>query len=302
MSSWDGKTRGGLTGYRIFVYVLKTFGLGPAYFLLRFVALHYFLFSRKSNRHIRFYFRDVLGYGRWRSRLSVYRNYYMLGQVLIDKVAVMGGLGKRFTYHWDGEEHLRNMEDGGLLVSAHIGSWEIAGNFLYRVNKRFNIVMFDEEHQKIKSYLDEVLTEKNLHVIPVKDDLSHILAIKQALENKELVAIHADRFVEGSKTIRHAFLGREALFPEGPFYLAARFGAPVSFVFAVKESRKHYHFFASEPGTYEAGNKRSIREEDLLPMIKDYICRLEEIIGRYPLQWFNYHRYWEDEPDERKNN
>ncbi len=297
MSSWDGKTRGSLTGYRIFVYILKTFGLRPAYFLLKFVSCYYFLFSRKSNKHIRFYFRMVLAYGNWKSRISVYRNYYMLGQVLIDKVAVMAGLGKRFSYHWDGEEHLHNMNDGGLLISAHIGSWEIAGNFLHRVNKRFNIVMLDEEHQKVKSYMEEVLTEKNLNVIPLKDDLSHLLAIKNALENKELVAIHADRFIEGSKTIRHKFLGREALFPEGPFYLAARFDAPVTFVFAVKESRKHYHFFATPAKRYETTSKRSIKADELRPMIKDYICQMEKIIGEYPLQWFNYHKFWEEEAD-----
>ncbi len=295
MSSWDGKTRGGLTGYRIFVYILKTFGLQPAYFLLRFVSFYYFLFSTKSNRHIRFYFRQVLDYGYWRSRLSIYKNYYVLGQVLIDKVAVMAGMGKRFTYHWDGEEHLRNMDDGGLLISAHIGSWEIAGNFLHRLDKRFNIVMFDEEHQKIKNYLDDVLSEKNLHVIPLKDDLSHLLAIKEALENKELVAIHADRFVEGSKTIPHEFLGKKALFPEGPFYLAARFGVPITFVFAVKETNRHYHFFASPAKKYEIASKRSISEHDLRPMIKDYICEMETIIGKYPLQWFNYHKFWEEE-------
>lgn len=297
MSSWDGKTRGGLTGYRIFVFILKTFGITVAYFLLRFVSVHYFLFSRKTNKHILYYFRQILGYGKLKAKISIYRNYYKLGQVLIDKVAVMAGLGKRFSYNWDGEEHLHNMNDGGLLISAHIGSWEIAGNFLHRVNKRFNIVMLDEEHQKVKSYMEEVLTEKNLNVIPLKDDLSHLLAIKNALENKELVAIHADRFIEGSKTIRHKFLGREALFPEGPFYLAARFDAPVTFVFAVKESRKHYHFFATPAKRYETTSKRLINADELRPMIKDYICQMEHIIGKYPLQWFNYHKFWEEEAD-----
>ncbi|HSG68137.1 MAG TPA: hypothetical protein VK994_05475 [Bacteroidales bacterium] len=298
MSTWDGKTRGGLTGYRIFVSILKTFGIGSAYFLLRFVAFYYFLFSRTSNRHIAYYFREVLGYGKWKTRISIYRNYYLLGQVLIDKVAVMSGLGKRFTYHWDGEEHLRNMKDGGLLISAHIGSWEIAGNFLYRVDKRFNIVMYDEEHQKIKDYLEEVMVEKNLHVIPLKDDLSHLLAIKQAIENKELVAIHADRFVEGSKTIGNALLGKEARFPEGPFYLAARFRAPVTFVFAVKETSKHYHFFATPAKTYNIDNPRLISEKELAPIIKDYICQMEKILKQYPLQWFNYHKFWDQDPNQ----
>jgi predicted LPLAT superfamily acyltransferase len=297
MSSWDGKTRGGLTGYRIFVFILKTFGLKPAYFLLKFVSFHYFLFSRKTNRHIRYYFRQILGYGKLKANISIYRNYYKLGQVLIDKIAVMSGLGKRYSYRMDGEEHLIGMQDGGLLISAHIGSWEIAGNFLYRVKKRFNIVMLDEEHQKIQNYLDDMLVEKDLHVIPIKDDLSHILAIKSALDNKELIAIHADRYIEGSKTIKHKFLGKDAIFPEGPFYLAARFKAPVSFVFAVKESSSHYHFFATPAKIYDIGADRSVKEEDLLPVIKDYICEMERILGKYPLQWFNYHKFWEKDTD-----
>lgn len=295
MSSWEGKTRGGLTGYRIFIFILKTFGLRPAYFLLRFVSFYFFLFSKESNRHMRFYFRQVLAYTKPKSRRSIYRNYFNLGQVLIDKVAVMAGMNKRFTYNWDGEEHLLNMKDGGMLISAHIGSWEIAGNFLSRLDQRFNIVMLDEEHEKIKDYLEEVMVEKNLHVIPIKEDLSHILAIKKALENKELIAIHADRFIEGSKTMRQEFFGKEALFPEGPFYLAVRFKAPVSFVFAVKESRKHYHFFASAPQKYETANNRRIEEKDLQPIIKDYICQMENILDKYPLQWFNYHKFWEED-------
>lgn len=297
MSTWDGKTRGGLTGYRIFVSILKTAGLKPAYLLLRFVAFYYFLFSRSSNRHISYYFRHILGYGRRKALSGIYRNYYLLGQVLIDKVAVMSGMGKHFTYHWDGEEHLIDMNEGGLLVSAHIGSWEIAGNFLSRLNKRFNIVMYDEEHQKIKDYLEEVMVEKNLHIIPIKDDLSHIMAIKLALENKELVAIHADRFVEGSKTIAHPFLGQEALFPEGPFYLAARFRAPVSYVFAVKESPRHYHFFATPAKKYEHAPARAIGDEHLIPVIKDYICEMEKVLATYPLQWFNYHKFWNGDTD-----
>lgn len=295
MSSWEGKTRGGLTGYRIFIYILKTFGLKPAYFLLRFVSFYFFLFSRESNKHMRFYFRQVLAYGKSKSRWSIYKNYFMLGQVLIDKVAVMAGMSTHFTYDWDGEEHLLNMKDGGMLISAHIGSWEIAGNFLSRLDQRFNIVMLDEEHEKIKDYLEDVMVEKNLHVIPIKDDLSHILSIKKALENKELIAIHADRFIEGSKTMTQEFLEKEALFPEGPFYLAARFNAAVSFVFAVKENRKHYHFFASAPQKYEIENSRRIGEKDLQPIIKDYICHMEGILKKYPLQWFNYHKFWQED-------
>ena len=69
----------------------------------------------------------------------------------------MSGIPNRFTFNFDGEENLRKMVElgkGGLLLSAHIGNWEIAGHLLKRLNTKINIVMFDGEVQQIKAYLD----------------------------------------------------------------------------------------------------------------------------------------------------
>ena len=107
------------------------------------------------------------------------------------------------------------------------------------------MVMYDGEHQQIKKYMETVTGKRNMQVIIIKEDLSHIYAISEALKNNELVCIHADRFVEGNKTIHCHFLGEPARFPAGPFVLAATFKVPVSFVFAFKETDKHYHLYAS---------------------------------------------------------
>ena len=45
MSRWDGKTKGSLTGYKIFLFFIKTLGLGFAYGLLRVVTYYYYLFA-----------------------------------------------------------------------------------------------------------------------------------------------------------------------------------------------------------------------------------------------------------------
>ncbi len=293
MSGWKGKTRGGLLGHRIFIFGIKYFGLGGAYLMLRIVAFYYLLFSRKSNKHIHFYFRKILHYSKSKSILSIYRNYYVFGQVLVDKVAVLAGFSNKFTYDFEGEEYLRDMKNGGLLISAHVGNWEVAGNLLQRLDTCFNIVMFDEEHEKIKHYLEEVMTKKHVKVILLRNDLSHLIEIRNALQNKELVAIHGDRFVEGSKSLVCNFLGWQAHFPEGPFYLAAKFNAPVSFVFAMKESKTHYHFYATPARVYETTGQRRIDSKALRPILSDYARQLEKIIRKYPLQWFNYYQFWE---------
>jgi predicted LPLAT superfamily acyltransferase len=292
MAGWEGKTRGGLLGYRIFAITVKYLGLSSAYLLLRFVSLYYFFFSRKSNKHIYYYFRQRLCYPSCKARMAVYRNYYVFGQVLIDKVVMMAGMTGKYTFNFEGEEYLNQMKDGGLIISAHAGNWEGAGNLLNRIEIPFNIVMFDEEHKKIKDYLEDIMKEKNVKIIVLKDDFSHLVEIKKALDHKELIVLHGDRFLPGSKTLTANFLGAPAKFPEGPFYLAARFGVPVSFAFAMKESTRHYHFHATPARLYKSDAIRQVDEELLQEMLKDYISELEKVLKQYPLQWYNYYGFW----------
>ncbi|NMC38069.1 MAG: lipid A biosynthesis acyltransferase [Bacteroidales bacterium] len=297
MTDWKGKTRGGLTGYKIFVTVLKYSGLPLAYFILYFVALYFLFASLFSSIHTYRFYRKRLGYGILRSVICIYRNYYAFGQVLLDKTAVLAGFKSKFTFTFDGEDFLRKMVEegtGGLLISAHIGNFEMAGNMLERLRTKVSIVMVDAEHEKIKDYLSSV-TRKNYNIIVIREDNSHIYELSRAFEEKQIVCIHGDRYVGGSKTIPSIFLGEKAFFPAGPFYLAMKFNVPVSFVFAMKESRQHYHFYATPPEKYELPGNQQKRDQMILNILKEYIYQLEKMIRKYPLQWFNYYNFWADE-------
>jgi predicted LPLAT superfamily acyltransferase len=297
MSSWHGKSKGTPLGYRIFVWVLKTFGVLPAYFLLRFVVLYYFFFSFKASRQIYLLYRRKLGYGWFSSTIKVYRNYFLLGQGIIDKVVMMSGIKNNFSFDFDGEENLRKivaMGKGGILLSGHIGNWDVAGHLFKRLETAINIVLYDGEDEQIKKYLEGVTGKRNVNIIVIKKDLSHIYAISEAFNKNELVCMHADRFLEGNKTINTNFLGEPARFPMGPLLLAATFKVPVSFVFAVKESNLHYHLFASEIKDYS-----SVAKKELIPqMLMDYAAAMEEKVKQYPEQWFNYYNFWEQKADD----
>lgn len=296
MSSWEGRSKTTPLGYRIFVWVMKTFGLRPAYVLLYAVAGWYCVFAGASNRHLRYYFRRRLGFGRWKTIRSIYSNYYIFGQSLIDKVALMAGLEVPFSYDFEGEDYLRQMVTdgrGGLLISAHIGNWEIAGHLLKRLNTSINVVMYDGEDEQIKAYLESVTGGRNMKLILIKNDLTHIYAISDALANNELVCMHADRFVAGNKLIKAPFLGEEAAFPAGPFVLASRLKVPVSFVFAFKESPRHYHLFATAPRDYSRFEKSG----RINTLLADFVQEMEVKTKRYPLQWFNYYDFWKKYAD-----
>jgi predicted LPLAT superfamily acyltransferase len=292
MPRWQGKSKGTPLGYRIFVFIIRNLGVLPAYVLLRAVALYYVFFSWNSTPHIYEYFRRFHNYGVLKSILSIYRNYYVFGQTLLDKIVVMAEIENKFTYDFDGEDNLRDIVKGGrggILLSAHVGNWEAAGHLLRRLDTKINVVMFDGEHQQIKEYLNSVTGGRNLKIIPIKDDMSHVYAMGEALQKNELICLHADRYLEGNKTIQKKFLGEDAHFPVGPFLLSATFRVPVSVVFAFKESTSHYHFYGSPLIIRSDHESKSDFMERLLI---SFIDQLEQKVKLYPEQWFNYFNFW----------
>lgn len=288
MSKWDGKSKGTVLGYRIFVFLIKKAGVKAAYVLLYFVASYYFLFLKKSNKAISYYFKERLGYSWFKSKKMVFKSYYTFGQTIIDKISISAGMRNKFTYEFDGIEILKNLlaeKKGGVLISAHIGNFEIAEHFLGDIDIDFqiNLVTTDLEHSAIKNYLESVTQKPTVKFIIIRDDLSHIFEINAALSKNELVCFTGDRYFESTKSLSEKILGEEANFPAGPFLIASRLKVPVVFVYVMKEPNLHYHLYAREA---------IVKHRDEKGLLKAYIESVESMLAKYPLQWFNYFDFW----------
>ncbi|KGO91320.1 LpxL/LpxP family acyltransferase [Flavobacterium subsaxonicum] len=289
MSEWDGKSKGNLLGYKIFVFCIKNLGVRASYFVLYFVASYYFLFLKKTNRVTFYYLHNRMGYTRAKARKMVFMSYYSFGQTLIDKTAISAGMRNRFTYEFDGIERIKNLlanKQGGVLISAHIGNFEIAEYFLSDLDDQFqiNLVTSDLEHRAIKSYLESISSKSAIKFIIIKEDLSHIYEINAALAANELICLTGDRYLEGIKHLTEPFLGEEAKFPAGPFLIASRLRVPVLFVYVMKEKNLHYHLYAREA---------EVKHRDEKALLRAYIASVESMLKRYPLQWFNYFDFWQ---------
>ncbi|WP_149274433.1 LpxL/LpxP family acyltransferase [Pareuzebyella sediminis] len=287
-TEWEGKSRGTVLGYRIFIFFIKKLGLDFSYFFLHFVVLYFCFFSLSSSRAIFYYFHKRRHYGKLKSLLSIYRSYYSFGQTLIDKAAISSGLRNRFSYTFDGIENIKNLLDknkGGILVSAHVGNFEVAQFFLEEVNavSKISIITWDREHEEIKAYLETVTSKSSISFIRIQEDLSHIFEIHSALSNGELVCFTGDRHIEGAKFLEHSLMGETAKFPLGPFLLASRLNFPVLFVYVMKESKKKYHLYA---------RTTKVKRGDAQGLLKAYVDNLEWILDKYPFQWFNYFNFW----------
>jgi len=287
-AQWEGKSRGTVLGYKIFVFSMKKLGLGAAYFILYFVAAYFVFFAKDSTKAIYYYFNKRLGFSKSKSIKSIFKSYYVFGQTIIDKVAISSGLRNKFTYEFDGVELIKEAlagKKGGVLISAHVGNFEIAEHFLGDLTDDMSISLLttELEHTAIKDYLDSVTKKSNINFIFIKDDLSHIFEINAALAQNQLVCITGDRYVEGAKYLEEHLLGEKAKFPQGPFLLASRLKVPVLFVYVMKETNKHYHLYARK-------SQAKYKEEGVL--LKDYTESVQWMLKKYPLQWFNYFDFW----------
>ncbi|MFK5974195.1 MAG: lipid A biosynthesis acyltransferase [Flavobacteriaceae bacterium] len=287
-TEWEGKSRGTVIGYKIFVFFIKKLGIGTSYLLLHFVVLYFCFFANKSTRSINYYLRKIQGFSRLKSIWNIYKSYYIFGQTIVDKTAISSGLRNKFTYEFDGEARIKELlkkKQGGILISAHVGNFEIADFFFDELDSssQIHLVTTDSEHEQIKTYLDSVTSKSSIKFIIVKEDLSHVFEIKAALDSGELVCFTGDRYFEGQKTMDGQLLGAKAKFPAGPFLLASRLNVPVLFVYVMKETKRHYHLYAR---TAEVKNK------DAQGLLSDYTKNVEWILEKYPLQWFNYFDFW----------
>ena len=155
---WEGRSKGTTLGYKIFVWLLKAGGLRPAYALLHFVTLYYRLFVPSATKPLHFLYQQLLGYDRRTSKKLVKKNLLIFGQTILDKLAVLAGIGEQLSFAHEGVENIEQLVKegkGGILVSAHLGNWEVAGHMLKRVNSVINIVMYDGEADQIKQYMDQ---------------------------------------------------------------------------------------------------------------------------------------------------
>lgn len=296
---WDGRTRTGF-GILIFYYLFRFLGPRFAYALLYPVAFYYVIFNQKNGRASRDYLRRRYPGLRgprlwWRN----YRHFLSFGRVLVDRgYAFLGMLGE-VKFERDGHEVIEQTLAAGkgvILLSAHLGNWELAAYSLggyMREGRRVpvNAVMFKGESEKVEKQLKKASGEPPFRIIASNDSLQASIECKEALARGEVVAIHGDRILGGAG-VRVPFLGSEAKFPIGPFVLAASTGAPVVFTFANRLGTRHYALMARGPHFFSYSSRKE-RDANLKHWVQLYAKQLEELLQKYPLQWHNFYMYWD---------
>ena len=288
-NEWSGKTGGQPWMQRSLIAMFRVLPLWLLYGVMALVVPFYMIFNRKGYQAMYRFFRDRLGYGRWKSFWKVYANHFRFGQIILDRFGVYAG--KKYRFVSEGQELMDALEthpEGMLLLSSHVGNYEIAGYSLKPKQKRFNALVFAGETATVMENRQRLLSQNNMNMIVVKEDLSHLFAINTALDNGEMVSMPADRIFGSQKSVECLFFGEKARFPLGAFAMAVQKEVPVLAVFVMKEGMRQYHAYIREiPRDRQLGKR-----EQMSMLAQGFASVLEDIVRRYPTQWFNYFDFW----------
>lgn len=181
---------------------------------------------------------------------------------------------------------------GVIMLSAHVGNPEIAGQGLVHVGIDVFALTEPLEPPQLSRLLDKHRSSLGISFASV--NIGGVKRVMKTLRSGGVVALMGDRDIHGPKA-RLPFFGQDAWMPTGPIEVALRTGATVVPSFSAR--KKNYMLVAQmeEPlrlvrtGDFEA----DVRAGQL-----EYLERLENWLRGDPGSWAVLETIWDDETGE----
>lgn len=286
---WAGTTSGSNRMHGYLISVLRHIDVRLLYLFSYIFVIPVALVRNPSRKTAWDFYRNHLGYGRLKAAWYVYLNHCKFSQVVIDRFAMYAG--KKFKVEVEGMDifsSLASRDEGFVMMSSHIGNYEIAGYSLVSDTKTINAVVYGYEKQSVTDNRNNMFRKTNIRMIGIRDDMSHLFEIDRALAAGDIVSFPSDRYMGATKTITAPFLGQEAKFPMGPFSVATMRGLDAIAVNTMKEGSRSYRIYVT-PLEYD---KSASRKEQIRQLSAAYIAELEKRVRQYPAQWYNFFDFW----------
>lgn len=185
----------------------------------------------------------------------------------------------------DNVEKARQAGKGVIMLSAHIGNWELGGAVIGLIGYPISAVVLTHGNEKINDFFTRQRLKGKMQPIEMGAALK---GCYRALLRNELLALLGDR--DFSKNgLRVGFFGKETMMPRGPATFSCRLGSPIVPAFLLRESDDSFSFIMGEPIFASAGMSEVDAIADLTQKCSVVI---EKIIRQYPAQWYAFRPIW----------
>ena len=289
----EARWRGNALGFWFFKTNLRLFGLWGAYGLLYLVCSWYLLFDRDAVRSALVYVRRRFpDHGFWRQRVDVYRLFVSQGVTLIDRYYLLNG-GEALKLKLNGLDQLSGILKPGrgfILLTAHLGNWQVVMTALSRFDRNVKLLMRPEDNPAVAETLRISANAGKISIISPEGELGGVVEIMEALKQGDIVSIMGDRSYSFS-AVDVRFLGDPARFSCGAFHIAANARCPVVVLLSAKTGT--YEYEVGVAGVFEPVYQAGIpKREQLTGWVQAFAGVMEEYVARYPYQCFLFYDIW----------
>ncbi|MFH1147756.1 MAG: hypothetical protein V1736_08615 [Pseudomonadota bacterium] len=289
------KKRGNRLGFWFFRTAVRLFGLSGAYGLLYPVCLYYLALDRAAvSASLAYIGRRFRSYNFLQRTWGVYELLINQGKNLIDRYYLVSGHG-RFDIEIRGLEKmetcLNNPAKGFILLTAHVGNWQVTMTALARLGRVVCMLMRPEDNAVVKEALGVDRNEGLIRIISSDGFLGGVVEATNAIREGSLVSIMGDRSY-GYGTTEVKFLGEFAGFPYGAFGIAAAVQCPVFVLLSAKTGTRKYVVEISQISVPPHVPRKN-RHEALTGPVQEFADILDSYVTRYPFQWFVFDDIWQ---------
>jgi len=232
--------------------------------------------------------------GWWQRQVRIYRTFWTFAWCLSERYERLS-TRRTFAVEVQGTDGWRDLAASGrgfVLVTAHLGSWEV-GSMLpaSRERRRIHVVREAETDPRAQRFIEDLIRRcaGDLYVTHFAEDPQLGMVMLDALRQGEVVALQGDRPRAGGRTAQVRLFGRPYALPIGPAALARAAGAALVPVFIFREGRRRYRCVIRP--TIEVAQTAD-RQRDLGAALERFAADLEAAIRRRPHQWFCFRKLW----------
>ncbi|HEX3893724.1 MAG TPA: lysophospholipid acyltransferase family protein [Terracidiphilus sp.] len=201
------------------------------------------------------------------------------------------------VHNWIGAEGLdhylaaRAKGKGVLVLTGHLGAWELSGFYHSLVGYRMGVVIRRLDNRMLDEFVNAIRCQHGNYVLH-KDDFAR--GLMTAMRRGETVGILMDTNMTPPQGVFARFFGVTACTASGLAHVALKTGAAVlpGFMLWEPTQQKYVLHFGPELQFLRTGQSK----EDVLAATQQCNDVLESWIRRYPDQWLWIHRRWKTRP------
>jgi Kdo2-lipid IVA lauroyltransferase/acyltransferase len=272
--------------YRIGKFLARILPFRVSRALVMFLCDLHFYFSKRDRQAVENNLKIVhkVDHVPYQEVRAVFHNF---GKSLLEFFTMTKLLEPSFI---ESNVHIKNIEyfnevlkkgNGGILVTAHLGNWEMGGIVLPALGLPLSVVALAHKDPRVNALFNA--QREAFGAMVIQTDVA-VRRIVEHLKKNRLIAILADRDF-GNRGIVMDFLGLKTMIPKGAAFFSMKTGVPIIPAFFLRTADDHFEIIVYPPIEPPHLTDGKITDEAVRDYIQKYLTIIEDEIRKNPSQW-----------------